>query len=125
MAPAKKAPALFAQLQRSLEKEGDELAAKVKVWSVAGSCRLDVVPSSLCSHIIPTAEMPADITTKHITHYRDAHMQGLILFKIDGELHMGPNCMLRSCWLAMCLRPSTCCAMLPPAAPDIHMRQCG
>lgn len=30
MAPAKKAPALFAQLQRSLETEGDELAAKVK-----------------------------------------------------------------------------------------------
>jgi hypothetical protein len=31
MAPAKKAPALFAQLHKSLEKEGDELAAKVKV----------------------------------------------------------------------------------------------
>jgi putative sterol carrier protein len=30
MAPAKKAPALFAQLHKSLEKEGDELAAKVK-----------------------------------------------------------------------------------------------
>lgn len=31
MPAAKKAPALFAQLQRTLEKDGDELAAKVKV----------------------------------------------------------------------------------------------
>lgn len=42
MAPAKKAPALFAQLHKSLEKEGDELAAKVKVsWQPChGSQRL-------------------------------------------------------------------------------------
>jgi hypothetical protein len=31
MAPAKKAPALFAQLQRSLEKDGKVLGDKVKV----------------------------------------------------------------------------------------------
>ncbi len=31
MAPAKKAPALFAQLQKTIESEGEELASKVKV----------------------------------------------------------------------------------------------
>jgi hypothetical protein len=48
MAPAKKAPALFAQLHKSLEKEGDELAAKVKVsWPLChGSLRLQHAAAS-------------------------------------------------------------------------------